>query len=211
MNFLNHPHKTNEEIFFVRGASVLEILVTAGVSFLIFCVIYINLQTSDGQVSVSNLAHDVSFGIHQAQVYGVGDSNTIFINGKTKSFGLHFSLKNKSQYIFFADLNGNGFYDPSIGKGDVCPRNSECISVWQIANGNFIKDLCVDTICGANKKIDTLDLVFVRPNPEPKIYGYKQGVDEDAVKGYSTRISISDKAGVDRIINVESTGRVSID
>lgn len=211
MNFFNHTSKTSGQLFFIRGASILEILVTAGASFLIFCVIYVNFQSSGGQVSVSNLAHDVSYGIHQAQVYGLGDSNPVFFNGKAKSFGLHFSLKNNDQYIFFADVNGNGFYDMNAEATEVCPRNSECISIWQIANGNFIKDFCINENCGSNKKIDSLDLVFVRPNPEPRIAGYIYGLGDSVLKGYSARLNIADSEGAERWIGVESTGRILID
>ena len=55
-------------------------------------------------------------------------------------------------------------YDTSANLS-ACQQNFGCVSRYTIQRGNYISDLKVD---GAS--VDTLDIVFKRPNPDALIY-----------------------------------------
>lgn len=158
--------------------------------------------------SLKNVANNIGLSIRQAQIYGISvkeltPGSEDFSVGYGLSFNTSFLGDNKA-YIFFADRNGNGTYS---GTWD-CPisGSSECLDKTPLTAGNIVSDLCIidsgGEVCNG---IDKLDISFVRPAIEAKIY-YNDGV--TGVIG--AKVILSSPDGRTNSVTVYTTGQVSI-
>ena len=107
-------------------------------------------------IVLQNLAHDIGLSVRQAQVYGIAvrrydnpsapGAPGVF----THSYGMHFSPG--TSYELFADVNGNGIWEPG-----------ETVDPITLRGGYAITDICApSTTCGVSR----VDIVFRRPEPD---------------------------------------------
>lgn len=165
-----------------KGFTLVELLVTISIFVILTGVVLFNQSRFNSTILLKNLAYDTALTIRQAQTYGInikefneGDGN----DSQFVPYGVHFDKNqaNKS-FILFADtefnlktnpdltpFNPNGIKD--LGK---CNPSEGCVNRYSIKRGNYISDLCVEDGSGCNS-VDTLDIMFRRPNPDAKIFG----------------------------------------
>jgi len=185
-----------------RGFSLIELLVSVGILAFISSVILANHSRFNSQLLLGNLAYDVALSVRQAQVFGLSvrefKSSTTFDTG----YGVHITSSDPNTYIIFADTNKNGVYDSgSDGIADT----------FSVRRGFAISDICatltgVSEICNSTGGVDSIDIVFLRPEPDANIY-----INGTNATRYSQgRIEVSSPSGTTRSVDVESTGQISI-
>lgn len=168
-------------------------LVVVGIFAIITAIVLVKNSQFSNVVLLRNLAYDVALSIRQAQVFGLSVRATPESGVFTAGYGVHFDADAPTTYALFADTNSNSRYDSGI---------DEVVETFTIARGNMIDRLCgvsssgVET-CGA----PTLDVVFLRPDPEAIL----TGVTGDA------RVYLAAPNGFEESVLVRSTGQISVD
>jgi len=152
-----------------KGFTLIELLVTISIFVILTGVVIFNESKFNSTVLLTNLAYDTALTIRQAQTYGINIKE--FGDNKFIPYGVHFATgANNKSFILFADveyINDSSVahpYDTNATLSE-CETKYGCVSRYTIQRGNYISDLKVD---GAS--VDTLDIVFKRPNPDALIY-----------------------------------------
>jgi len=184
------------------GFSLIELVVTIGIMIAIVSVVLVNHSAFGGNILVGALAYDVGLSVRQAQVFGLSvrefgvGTNTFDIG-----YGVHFDSDDPTNYQIFADLDKNKLYDISDGIEEV----------FSIRKGFSIARVCGTTValverCSDSDNISTLDITFIRPDPDAFIR-----IDGDGATVYQhARIVVRSPQGNEREVTVESTGQISI-
>jgi type II secretory pathway pseudopilin PulG len=178
------------------GFSLIELLVSIGISITILTVVVVNQAKYTSASSLSNAAHSLSSSITEAQTYGVSVKE--FNAGFNAAYGIQ--LKDSSvsgggsntEYIFFADHNTkNTRYDGAWGNAGACPTSgpsaNECIKKLSFGSNitypptiglNFCyinsSNVCSNTVSGG-ARIRRVDIVFVRPDTKAVITVFTNG------------------------------------
>ena len=206
---MSHYFKKN------HGFTIIELLISITIVTVILTVVVFNQSIYTETAALTNLADEIGLTISQAQIYGVGVKELALGSSDfSASYGLTFSLLDSgsnSAYIYFADRNGNNYYD-----GDwSCPVGgvSECISKVNITRGNYIDALCWVKISGPDQcnNPKRIDISFTRPSIEAQFVLFNsagQVFVPDDMKG--VRIILKSPEGASRSIVVYKTGQVSI-
>lgn len=191
------------------GFSLVELLVSIAIFTIVTSIVVLSQGKFGSGIQVKNLAYDVALGIRQAQVYGVSVKSTPAGNFRT-DYGVHFGPA--GYYVLFADLDDSGSYKLTDNTESGCNPSSECVSMWKLKSGNSITRFCAGTVActdglGADK-IDGMDIIFTRPNPEPIV---KVNPPAGAVTIYSNAsIRITSQGGINKTINVLPSGQVYV-
>jgi prepilin-type N-terminal cleavage/methylation domain-containing protein len=206
-----------------KGFTLVELLVTLSIFTILTGVVLVNQTKFNSTILLTNLAYDTALTIRQAQTFGVNirgfnlNNNNYFV-----PYGVHLekgSGSNKS-FILFADLNitasnlfSDGLYkagsptpDPTIDLNR-CQPDKGCVNRYNITRGNYISDICYFVGNSCSTSVNSVDIVFNRPNPDAYIYtnndiaNVRQGV----------RITLSSADGSrTRKVEVFSNGLIQI-
>lgn len=193
---------------FNQGFTILELMVSVGIMVVISTVIVANQSTYSSGASLKNVANDLGLSLRQAQVYGISvkefnPGSSIFNTGYGIAFNLSASpVGDDKSFIFFADRDVDGQYDSTWD----CPLGgaSECVDKTTIPAGNYIYDICVIEPGGENCDVTRLEISFIRPAIEAKIY-------YDGLTGVrGARIELRSAEGKSNSVVIYTTGQVSI-
>ncbi len=192
-------HPRDDHARYPKGFTLVELLVTVSILVVITAIILVSQNRFGGQITLTNLAYSLALSIRQAQTYGLAVREVNSGSGNfSAAFGVHFDPATPSQYIIFADLDGNGRYTDS----------SENYSFIRITSGGKISSVCGVLANATNKcnpDISTLDIVFKRPNPDALI---KSNVLTDTYGG--AKIVLTSPQGDTRYVYVAATGQISV-
>ncbi len=184
------------------GFSLIELVVSTSILLVITTAVLVNHAAFGGNVLLGALAYDVGLSVRQAQVFGLSvrefntGSGTFDIG-----YGVHFDVNDSKSYRIFADIDKNKIFNNGDGTEDV----------FFIGQGFSIARTCVTNtafveICSDTEDVSTLDIVFIRPDPDAFIR-----INGDTVTMYQrARIVIQSPNGNEREVIVESTGQISI-
>lgn len=203
-----------------RGFTLIELLVVVGIMIVITGLILANNNKYGGQVLLQNFAYDVALSVRQAQVYGIavqGFGVSGSNNFKT-GYGIHFDTSNQAYLTaidIFADTNGNGLYDGTIGCPQTESASSEFVQCSSIGKNYYLSKLCAPagTDAATCNAVSTLDIVFIRPEPDAWISA--DGI--ACVPGTGTncqssaRIVVASPQGDTMSISVQGNGQISVD
>jgi prepilin-type N-terminal cleavage/methylation domain-containing protein len=208
---------------FKNGFTLVELLVTITIFVILTGVVLFNQSRFNSTILLTNLAYDTALTVRQAQTYGInikefntGTTNSV---GQFVPYGVHFQKGAKS-FILFADLDGNGLYDgatTTCNSAPISPAKDGCVNKYNIQRGNYIVDLCEANVpdgtyvclpgtTGTTSK-NSLDLVFVRPNPDAHIRF--DGSVGESVAGIATVI-IGNPDGSTRKVRIRGNGLIEI-
>ncbi|MHB1330840.1 MAG: type II secretion system protein, partial [Minisyncoccota bacterium] len=170
------------------GFTVIELIVSIFIMIVITTVITSNQSQYTSQATLKNLANNLSLNLRQAQVYGISvkevtpNTNQPWtLTGFSSGYGVNFNLNStgdNNSYILYVDKdpnqnpavnpNANGLYQNGIS----CPKDStsECLDRVYLGTGYIISDLCTVISGVENCNITVLDISFIRPNIEAKIF-----------------------------------------
>jgi prepilin-type N-terminal cleavage/methylation domain-containing protein len=172
-----------------KGFTLIEMIVTVGIFAIISTIIIVRNAAFDNDVLLNNLAYDIALSIRQAQQFGIN------VRAAQQQFdapyGVHFDADSTTYIAFIDKGTGNGVYDG--------PTSGELLEVYTIGRGAKIRSLCNQET--GECKMESLDVVFRRPNPDAII---QNGTIARA------RIEILSRGEKVRYVDVESTGQIAI-
>ena len=142
------------------------------------------------------LANEIASRIADAQKSSVsGQLNSNASSGWRPSYGIYFDTTNNKNFIHFADLNNNGYYDSST---------DSILDQTSITNGNTVSALgVVGTGCPT---ITNLNVVFKRPDSGAIITSTPQLT---CTITYA-QITVSSSASIISTIKIYPSGRIQI-
>lgn len=141
------------------GFSLIELLITMAISTLIVSAVLIRFDAFDSVVVLKSIAYEFALTVREAQVFAVsatGDTSGLF----EQPYGIYVEMTNPQDYIFFEDTNGNRTYN----------SGTDVILETYSMNGKYEwRDLCVDTTSGQTCGLNSISMVFQRPEFDPTI------------------------------------------
>ncbi len=179
---------------------MIELMVSAGILVVISSLVLAQHSRFSGNLLISNLAYDMALTLRQAQVYGLSVREFGTGSGEFDiGYGVHFDEATPTSYILFVDRDKNGVY------GGV----TENVEIFTLRQGNTIQGFCATLSSGVEKcsggGFTTLDIVFVRPDPDANI---RSDIAGDLYE--SARVTVESRQGVTRTIDVVATGQISV-
>ena len=208
------------------GFTLIELLVVVVIMSLI-TLAFLNRQNKfDSSTIMRSLAYSLALSVRQAQVYGISVRPTTATGGTFSSaHGLHFVLSSggPSTYVLFADVDRNNKFSNSSDLVDQLFTLNSGFSISEICAVSSNAKRCssntniggVSDDSSGSPTITTMDLIFVRPNPDAKIYAYDSSDNPITFAGSpevfsSAYIQISSQNGDKRFVTVTNTGQVSV-
>lgn len=167
----------------------MEVLISVAILVILTTVILVRYQDFDSTVLLNSLAYDVALSLREAQVLGVSvrsDSGSFDV-----AYGMHFTTDTPTTYLLFSDQNENGRYTAG-----------EEVSTYTIGQDNAIVSLCADGDC----TLTTLDVMFLRPEPDAIIY-----TEPDAGGVGSVEVVVGAASGETRTVTTWTTGQISVE
>lgn len=161
--------KKNIGSYMQTGMTYVELIVVLGIFAVMSAIVMFNYGEFQAKVDIKNWAGDIALKIVEAQkssLSGVLSSHTPVVIPWKPSYGVYFSTvsvngADNKNFIYFADLDQSEDFD-----GAICTASSECLDIITITKGNLIEKIekCADAGCSSPVSIDTLSVVFKRPD-----------------------------------------------
>lgn len=198
-----------------KGFTLTELIVSLGIVMAILAGVVFNQSTYLDGAALSNLVQELSSTITQAQAYGIAVRElSPGSEDFSASYGITLSILSSGSptaYLFFADRNGNNFYDGEWA----CPLGgvSECLEKVNITRGNYIDSVCAIRSVGADQcnNISRIDISFIRPNTEAKlIFFNNSGALYNPPNMIGAKVVIKSPAGLERSVSVYQSGQISV-
>mgnify|MGYP001618689927 CR=1 FL=1 len=218
-----------------RGFALIELLIAVVLFGIISTFVILAYNRVSGQLFLSTLAYELALSFRQAQSYGVSVHQ--FQGDFDVGYGLHFDSNSqaKTTYAMFADedgIEGDGLFNGGFGSSydtSGCLTATECVSVFKLEKGNTIYKFCgilptgdggrdapdankneecnAYSLPSSNPTITFLDVTFLRPNPDAII---RTNRSEGGQLYKSARVYVQSPTGEKRVVEVVSTGQISI-
>lgn len=183
-------------------------LVVFAIIVTITSVILVSQSSFNKTFVLSNTAYDVALSLRNAQTYGIG--GRVVGTSVNVGYGLNFELGSPKSFTFFADSSpGASCGRPNCKSGDnVYTTGSDSIvQSYSIGNGIAVTKLCAfSSGSWTCEDISSLDIVFVRPNPEPFLS--VNGTYSSASPVTAACIELSYTQDSQRFISISSSGSV---
>jgi prepilin-type N-terminal cleavage/methylation domain-containing protein len=204
-----------------KGFSLVELMVVIGIFALISGVVVFDYGRFSSNLIVTNLAYEGALAVRQAQVYGISVKQTKAAQGTggvslDASYGVWFENPasgglNQNFYLFADAVGGTtNKFDRDINGNNIEEEES-----FSMNGSNTISKFCVTnsgaTSCSSDGRIDSISIIFKRPEPNAKIYAYKG--ETTVVNGGSKAeiIFTSGRGDKKARMTVTSTGQISVD
>ncbi|MBI2038931.1 MAG: prepilin-type N-terminal cleavage/methylation domain-containing protein [Candidatus Niyogibacteria bacterium] len=197
------------------GFTLLEMAVTVGVAAMISSLILANFPQFSRRLEMSRTAQAVALSFREAEAAALGVREFTFSGvGFFPAYGLHFEKPSAingdgRQFFLFADLDEDRLYD-GTKDDNFDGEPDERADIFTISGAPKIVDLCSgrkSRSSSAGCRLDSLDITFVRPNPDVKIKR-----NNDPLSDFSdAEIVVRIPTGECRRITIWSTGQLSIE
>ena len=185
------------------GFTLTELIVVITIATAMMTSLVFQQAKWNDNLAVSAQAYDLALMIRQAQIYSLGVKEDKSASSGDKfniGYGIYLSQNNLSQYIYFADRNGNQKYD-----------SGEAIETKTFTRGVTIKDVCGTGANGCfpgTGPLASVHIFFLRPDTRVIMSLLNAG-------GGSTgdppvTIRLQSPKGKYYSVRVESNGQVSI-
>lgn len=184
------------------GFTMIELLVTIGVSLMLTGVVLANYRTFSTNAEFANASEDVVLALRQAQVYGAGTKgNTTVCPPVTGTsfacaYGVFLTLFEPQIITVFIDVNNNKIYDLGEQLGDAV-KWSKNISITSLQCGVLP---CTGRVGGGE-----MNVTFIRPNPDAYITDAS-----GALFDKGTIVLTDAKTGKNSTITLTSAGQISV-
>lgn len=168
-----------------------------------------------------SLAYSVALSVRQAQVYGTSVVGTTTSAGNcvggfynagicyASAYGLYFDVSTPTTYILFADLNNDGKY-----------QTNEYVKPFNLNNGYVISNFCANGVNGAAaisrcaaSSINTLNIIFKRPNPDASFNAFNASglpIAGDVYSGAYIQLQVTGDTANTKSVSVLVTGEISV-
>jgi prepilin-type N-terminal cleavage/methylation domain-containing protein len=206
------------------GFTLIELLVVLGIITVITAVTITSQASFDKTLVLSNTAYDIGLAIRSAENFGLG-SRAVGSIGNA-GYGVHFDKNTKNYFILFADI-----YPPVGDPGPFCHQSigdpngpgaipGNCIytasqdariNSFLLGNGITVSNFCAGFnttwYCASSGDIDTLDIVFARPNAAASIN--VDGLLSSPPIYTNACITATSPQGTSRYISVALSGQIT--
>jgi len=194
------------------GFSLIELIVVMGIFTIITSVIMFNYGRFSSNLVVTNLAYEAALAVRQAQVYGISVKRTN-VDGSNfdAAYGVWFDKNDLQAFYLFADQPGT---EARTNQFDVTLNETE--ESFGLNGSNIIDDFCVKESngtksCKSTGDIDSMSIVFKRPEPNAKIYGFPSiGVPIEFASQAEVIFTLG-RGDKRARMTVTNTGQISID
>lgn len=193
--FFNSDLKTKK-----RGFTLAELLVVMAIATILTTILVVQQNSWNDQLTVNTQAYELALMVRQAQIYSLGVKvDPLGQNDKFNvSYGVYFN-NNNTQYIFFADRDGDQKYD-----------SGEALETKSFNRGVNIKDVCGDDRCifSGGGPLRQASVSFLRPETQAYIKLLNDGGNPVDVPPLS--IYLQSVKGKVYLVKVETNGQISI-
>lgn len=184
---------------FRRGFSLVEFVVTIGIVVTITTIVLVSYQRFGNTTRVNSGAYNIALALRAAQTNSLAARELTPGSGIFDvSYGVHFDASTPTQYIYFNDADKDRRYDAG-----------EAINVSSFTAGS-ITSLCATLTSNGTEKcaptIQTLDIVFERPDPEAII---STDITLDVYSAAAIQLRAA-QGYAERTIYVGPTGQISV-
>ena len=187
-----------------QGFTLVEMLVSIGIFVIVTTIAVYNQGRFNSSVLLTNLAYEIALSMRQAQFYGITVKGiTSTVTSKTTfegGYGVHFHA-NTTQYTLFEDR------DPSPENGALESNNffdsGEALEIFNIKKGNKVGKICLTKNGSVSCNYASVDISFVRPNPDSII-------ESGGIWYDKAEICISSSQNTYRKILVDLSGQISV-
>lgn len=192
-----------------NGFTLIELMVVLAIIAALSAVVITSQGSFNKTLILANTAYDIALTIRSTQSFGISSRSIIDI--MNTGYGVHFQRGNS--FTFFADTNlpdeNNCHGLPSSGDinaPDAKPGNcvydggGEFVNTYTLGNGITVDDFCVDDSCDHT----SLDIVFMRPNPDAFIYA-----DGSSAISYARAcLTVVSPQGGEKYVSVSKSGQI---
>ena len=180
------------QIFKSEGFTVVEIIVVLAIIGVITSIIIFNIGSERKNSALLRSAQNLSLNLRQVENYALS-SKVFKTEGVPCGWGIHFSGTGSTSYIIFADLVVSA---ASCSNQDFVrnPDGSEDFEAVNLESGI--------TISGLSNGLS--DVIFIPPDP---IVKFRFTPDDQSQT--SASITLTNKDGAPRVININKTGFIS--
>lgn len=199
-----------------RGFSFIELSISIAIFATLSTVTVLSYNNFNNRIGVDILAHQIAQFGHEAQVNSLSVKRSF--NGTYAGYGVHFDRASTTQFVFFADLDGDYVFD---NNGNCSVVGAECEKKINLLKGVTISALCglrsgathagsADCTSGISTDFaQSFDFVFKRPSPDAAIRGKPSAVAPPEAFSVAQVIIKSNK-GYQRIVEFWNTGQISV-
>lgn len=196
----------------IKGFTLVELVISIGIFALMTGVLLSKYGNFNQGVILTNLAYDVALAIRTSQSYGINvksapTTSANYSNSFQYGYGMHFSTLNdteKKKMTFFVDKSP---VDKVYNKpDDDAPSSGELITEYSVKRGLKINKLCVGADISTCIAVTSMDVMFLRPDPNAIITANGNGV---TTYSYAY-IEILSPDGTSKKIEVRKTGQIEI-
>ncbi len=191
-------HSASKTSGLSAGFTLVELMVVVAIMLIITTTILIQSSKSRQGLELLNIAYDVALTVREAQLYGIAVRETSDVASNLfdnfgASYGVYVSTNDPSVIKIFADKDKNNRYTAGAGE--------ELKGSLKLKNNYVVKNICSGTSCPSPA---TLDIQFIRPNPEAIIT-----FNGSTVQSAFIEIGSSDSLFTERV-NIYQNGQISV-
>ena len=175
---------------------------------IILSVILFNYTVFSDSLGLTAAGQEMAIAVRQAQTYGLSVKEVRPGGGNFDSaYGVHFDVNSPNGYLLFADVDGSKTYDAGNGCGSF---TTECIERFYFRNGITISPngLCDGNSCPPQASVRMMDITFLRPNPDARIYFTNNGGMIKIGPSLTGKVLLVSKKNKTITLTIESTGQV---
>jgi len=136
-------HERSKSVSRNEGFTLIELLVVTSIIVLMTVLVLPNYRAGDQQLELQRAASQLTQDLRRAQEMAL--SSKEFVGKTPYGYGIYFNQSQPGQYILFADLDGDQFFD----SGDE-------VEIWQLSEKVQISELLPG---------NPLTIVFIPPDP----------------------------------------------
>lgn len=162
-----------------QGFTLIELMVVLSIIVIITSVVLTSQNSFNKTLILTNTAYDIALAMRSSQTFGLGSraTNVAGVSIVNAGYGLHLANGGPgNSFILFADTTGGSScagLTPACKPGDyVYTANADkLMQLYKLNNGIFISNFCARSwsgswSCAAGGQLTSLDVVFIRPNPD---------------------------------------------
>lgn len=187
--------------------TLVEVITSLAIVGVITAVVIFNYTKFNDNISLSSAGQEIAVAIREAQIYGLSVKETSVGSGQfTSAYGIHFSVNDPTNYVVFADTDASYTYD--VGSGACGSSTTECIEKFSLKNNISIANVCDELACPPESSVRKLNIVFLRPSPDARIYFTNNGGAIKTGPSIRARIILTSTKGLTATTTVEVTGHI---